>query len=128
MGVSMPRFSYHFAARGNRRVLCIEEGGEIIHEIGDLKDFYQTFGYQPESLHADMLPDEFVWSEYINNASADFASCIQMHIIEYLRRHCEVFNEKYGAIYDQLVAAHEELKLKRGMACFACKAAGTSRK
>jgi hypothetical protein len=120
MSDTMPRFSYRFVTKANRRVLCIEEGGKVIHNVTDVSGFYRVFGYRPESTHANVLPDEFIWSEYVANSSADFSPCVQMHIVEYLKDHSEAFNEQYGAIYDQLVAMHEELRASRG-ACFACK-------
>lgn len=121
MSDTMPRFSYRFVTRSNRRVLCIEEGGRVIHEVTDVPGFYQAFGYRPESTHADMLPDEFIWSEYIANPSGDFSGCVQIHIVEYLKAHSRTFNECYGAIYDQLVAMHEEHKAHSGVVCFACR-------
>lgn len=126
MSVEMPRFSYRFVTRSNRRVLCIEEGGHVIHEVGDLMGFYKVFGYRPETTHANVLPDEFIWSEYVSKSSADFSPCIQMHIVEYLKAHSDIFNEKYGAIYDKLVARHKELKETRGTSCFACRVLGVT--
>ncbi len=122
MSDAVPHFNYRFVTRSNRRVLCIEEGGRVIHEVSHAMGFYQVFGFRPESMHADMLPDEFIWAEYVANASADFSPCIQMHIIEYLKEHSETFNERYGAIYDKLVAKHQEMKTARGTSCFACSA------
>jgi hypothetical protein len=126
MSDAMPRFSYRFVTRSNRRVLCIEESGHVIHEVSDVMGFYRVFGYRPETTHANVLPDEFIWSEYISKSSADFSPCIQMHIVEYLKAHSDIFNEKYGGLYDRLVAAHKELKEARGTACFACQALGVS--
>lgn len=125
MDLVMPRFRYRYVEIENRRVLCIEEDGEIIHEVRNVRDFYQMFGYQPESLHPDMLPDEFIWFQYVNNTPADFTSRIQRHIMEYLKLHSEAFNRKYGAIYDRLIAIHEAQNAKRGASCFACKRCGT---
>lgn len=122
MSDAMPRFTYRFVTRSNRRVLCIEEGGRIIHEVSHALGFYEVFGYRPESIHADILPDEFIWSEYVANAAADFSPCVQIHIVEYLREHSEAFNARYGAIYDKLVAMHDELRASKGASCFACRA------
>ena len=126
MSDALPHFKYRFVTRANRRVLCIEEGGQVIHEVTNARDFYEVFGYRPESAHSDMLPDEFIWSEYVANSAADFSPCVQMHIVQYLRAHSDAFNERYGAIYDRLVAVHEELKTSRGAACVACRVSGAS--
>jgi hypothetical protein len=122
MSDAMPRFSYRFVTQSNRRVLCIEEDGRVIHEVTDVMAFYEVFGYRRESTHTDMLPDEVIWSEYVANSSADFSHCVQMHLVQYLKEHSEAFNARYGAIYDKLVAMHEELRASRGVSCFACRA------
>ncbi len=119
---AMPRFRYRFVTIQNRRVPCIEADGKIIHEIGDLDEFYRAFGYTPEASRAGLLPDEFIWTEYINGSDVDFSPCVQMHIAEYLKQHSEVFNRQYGDRWESAVAAHAELREKRGgVHCFACR-------
>lgn len=118
---AMPHFRYRFVNILNRRVPCIEAGGKIVHEISSLEEFYGMFGYTPETSRSGILPDEFIWAEYINNPDADFSLCIQMHIAEYLRKHSEAFNKEYGDRWESWVAAHAELREKRGAACPACR-------
>lgn len=118
----MPRFTYRYANVLNRRVPCIEADGKIIHEIRNLDEFYGMFGYTPDSGREGLLPDEFIWAEYINSADADFSPCIQMHIAEYLRKHSEAFNKEYGDCWDSWVANHAKFREKTGVPCVACRA------
>ncbi|MBI3481129.1 MAG: hypothetical protein HY016_12375 [Nitrosomonadales bacterium] len=122
MQKSKPYFKYRQASHANNYVASIEVDGEVLHKIENFDEFYKTFGYTQESRSAGVLPDEFIWSEYINNTAADFTACCQMHIIEYLRMHSASFNEEYGEHYESWQAAHAEIRKKRGMACVACKA------
>lgn len=118
----MPRFRYRFITIQNRRVPCIEADGKIIHEIADLDEFYRAFGYTPEASRAGVLPDEFIWAEYINSTDADFSPCIQMLIAEYLMQQSEAFANQYRDRWECIVVTHAELRDKRGgTRCFACR-------
>ncbi len=118
---TMPRFKYRYANLLNRRVPCIEAEGKIIHEIRNLDEFYGMFGYTPDASRAGLLPDEFIWAEYINNADSDFSPCIQMHIAEYLKKHSDAFNQAYGDRWDRWVAEHDKLRGSRGALCVVCR-------
>jgi len=118
----VPHLKYRFLAVSSRRVPCIEAGGKVIHEIQHLPEFYGMFGYTLDAGKSGLLPDEFIWAEYINQHDAAFAPCIQIHIIEYLLKHSDTFKAEYGARCEKLLADHAAIRAKRGIACTACKA------
>ena len=117
----IPHFKYRFVNISSRRIPCIETCGRVIHEIRNLEEFYSLFGYSPEMSKAGVLPDEYIWAEYIKDSSADFTPCIQMHIIEYLRKHSIAFNKEYGDQCESWIAEHDKIKTERGIACAACR-------
>lgn len=118
----IPHFKFHYVDISGRRLLRIEAGGKVFHDVENLKEFYQVFGYgaDPE-MHTDVLPDEFIWAEYINNPQADFSSCIQVHIIEYLNAHSEAFQSEYGKHFGKWMDDHANAKAKSGVLCVACR-------
>lgn len=118
----MPYFKYRFVNISNKRVPCIETGGRIIHEIRNLDEFYKMFGYTREVSKAGLLPDEFIWSEYIKDSNEEFSDCLQMHIVQYLRMYSKEFNREYGDQADAWLAEHINAKARRGIVC-KCKAA-----
>jgi hypothetical protein len=70
---------------------------------------------------AGILPDEFIWEEYVKDCAVNFESCLQMHIIEYLNKHSTIFKEKYDNQYEGLLARHALEREARGVACFVCR-------
>jgi len=117
----IPHFKFRYLDISGRRILCIETGGRIIHEIINLHEFYHVFGYGVECGRSNELPDEFIWSEYVNNPAADFSTCIQIHILEYLKKHSDVFNVEFGGRFENYIAEHVKTKLARGISCIACR-------
>lgn len=117
----IPHFKYRFATISNKLVACIESDKKVIHEILNLDEFYSVFGYTQEISQTGVLPDEFIWAEYIKGSSADFSSCIQIHIIEYLRKYSDTFQKEYGSQCDSWIAAHNEVMVEKGAACVACR-------
>lgn len=117
----MPHFKFHYVDISGRRSLCIETGGRIIHEILNLQEFYSEFGYRAAPGQPDELPDEFIWSEYVNNPAADFSPCIQIHILQYLKKHSDVFNMEFAGQFENLIADHVKAKGKTGISCIACR-------
>lgn len=118
---TVPHFKYHSASIANRQAASIEVEGKAIHKIENPDKFYKEFGYTQDMARAGILPDEFIWSEYTNNSSADFTACIQIHIIEYLIKHSETFRKTYGEKCEGWLAAHEAEAAAKGIACVACR-------
>ncbi len=116
----MPHFKYRYVNISHRHIPCIVAGGKVIHEIQNLDEFYGMFGYTSEISKAGLLPDEFIWSAYINNVAADFAPCIQIHIMRYLMKHSAPFKMEYGARCEELMATHADMRVVRGGDCHAC--------
>lgn len=122
MSSVMPHFKFRFADVSGARVLCIEAGGKVFCEVSNPGEFYHVFGYRADTAQPpDLLPDEFLWVEYVNNPKADFSSCMQIHIIEYLKKHSESFMIQFGARCEKWIADHARLRAKIGVSCIACR-------
>ncbi len=118
----MPHFKFHYVDISGKRTLCIEAAGRILYEIPDQDEFYRIFGYRDNpAAQPDMLPDEFIWMEYVNNSSENFNSCIQAHILEYLKAHSISFNREFGPQCDQWLAEHAQSRAQSGVFCVACR-------
>jgi hypothetical protein len=116
----MPYFKFHYVDISGRRTLCIETGGRVLHEVINLPEFYEVFGYRAKSGDADQLPDEFIWSEYTNNPLVDLSSCVQVLILKYLKQHSPGFEEEFGEHYQTWIAEHEKFRTQNGINCIAC--------
>ncbi len=122
MSSVMPHFKFRFADISGARVLCVESGGKIFCEVPRPSEFYHVFGYPADpAQQPGLLPDEFLWTEYVNNPKADFSSCMQIHIIEYLKKHSELFMTEFGEHCDKWIADHVTLREKKGISCIACR-------
>ena len=119
--MTMPYFKYHLTNASRTNIGCIEVEGEVIHKINNTDEFYKTFGYTPEIRKAGVLPDEFIWEEYINNAAVHNAACLQVRLVEYLIKHSDMFRRKYGAQSERWIADHAKETVTRGVACAACR-------
>ncbi len=122
MSSVMPHFKFGFTNISGARVLCIESGGKVLCEVSDPGEFYRVFGYRADpAQQPDLLPDEFLWAEYVNNPVADFSACLQIHIVDYLRKHSPSFMQEFGKHYEQWIADHASLRATRGKSCIACR-------
>lgn len=118
---NIPRFKFVSTNLNQAHFRWILAGDEAIHHVTNLNEFYKEFGYSEEMAKAGILPDEFIWEEYIKDSEVDFDNCIQMHIVEYLNKHSPTFKEKYGNQREGLLASHAIEREARGVACFACR-------
>ena len=65
-----------------------------------------------------ILPDEFIWDEYIKAGSVKSTACMQMHIIEYLNKFSGSFRKKYSDQYKSWIVA--DAKPENEDLCFSC--------
>jgi hypothetical protein len=100
----IPFFKYRNPTAANRYVACIEFQGEVIHQILNPEEFYATLGYTQEMNKAGVLPEEFIWDEYIRDSTASSLARYQMQIIKYLEKHSDTFRNKFGNIYGAWLA------------------------
>lgn len=120
--ITLPRFKYHCTKPSDSLFGCIEADGKVLCRVTNLDEFYATFGYSAEVRQQGILPDEFIWGEYIKGDNAKkFSTCMQVHIVEYLLAHSPTFVEQYGAQSRELLAAHVQEKLTNTEACAACR-------
>lgn len=47
--------------------------GKIIHQIDNVDDYYLEFAYTAKMVEAGVLPEEYIWMTYIQNATSNFA-------------------------------------------------------
>ncbi len=122
MKIQLPRFKYRSKDPDNKHYGCIELGGEVVHKIENLDEFHKAFGYTPDLAKAGILPDEFIWEEYIRDSAKNCNTCFQMHIIEYLIKHSASFRKKYEEQCEEWINAFAETRLAcGGSVCPACK-------
>jgi hypothetical protein len=114
----IPRFNY-VSRSGQPHFGDIVADGETFHHVNKPDEFYAAFGYTEELAKTGVLPDEFIWTEYIKDER--LAPCAQMHIMEYLIEHSSKFAELYGDEYRVLVLEHVRARAARGYPCYACK-------
>ena len=118
----IPHFKIRSRDPANKHWRCIEVEGEVIHQIGNLEEFYKSFGYTEEMAKAGKLADEFIWEEFTKNAEAICTACYQLHMIKYLLKHSVAFLHKYGERYNEWIAAHSVARAENEKLCVGCKA------
>jgi len=100
---------------------CIQAKGEFIHEITSLDEFYKAFGYTQDMNKDGVLPEEFIWDEYIKDSTAKSTACYQMHIIKYLKKHSDTFRKQFGDLYEGWLADLARLRAEAGLNCVDCR-------
>jgi hypothetical protein len=85
-----------------------------------LNEFYAAFGYTKEINKTGILPEEFIWEEYIKDG-ASHTECMQTHLIEYLNIHSGKFRSKYGDRCDEWITAHAKTRNEKSDLCFTCR-------
>ena len=115
-----PKFKFNLTNFQATNYRHIEAEGASIHQIVNVNDFYAEFGYTEDIKKSGLMPDEFIWSEYIKEGNSRL-NCLQMHIVEYLNKHSELFRKQYGDLYEQWRADHEIERAKATELCAACK-------
>lgn len=118
---NIPYFKFELSNANLKHYRWILADDKPIHQATNLNEFYMEFGYSAEISKAGILPDEFIWEEYIKDSKVSFESCMQMHIVEYLNKHSSTFKHKYGDQYDGWLAGHAVDRAARGIACYACR-------
>ena len=121
MQTSIPRITYLPKTPSGRHSPCINVNGKLVHNIEDLSEFHQAFGYTQDIARAGILPDEFIWEEYFKDAAKNCTACFQMHLIEYLTKHSASFKKEYAEQYNYWITTHTEAKSACGAICCACK-------
>jgi len=97
----------------------ITSGDEPLHYIENVREFYYAVGYTDDMAKAMVMPDEFVWDEYVSNVG--YSVCLQKHILDYLNKNSPAFSENYGEAYNKFVKKHNDARIARGEACAGCR-------
>lgn len=117
----MPNFTYHHPNNSNKYTAWIKRGGQPYHRIENLDVFYGELGYIPDIRQAGKLPDEFIWDEYTKGKPSLFASCLQMHIVEYLAKNSIAFIGEYGNQYQDWFDDHVAAVTEKNVSCVTCR-------
>ncbi|HSM97443.1 MAG TPA: hypothetical protein VLS47_00375 [Gallionella sp.] len=112
----VPHFNYHLANPLSMHFGCVEMNGRMIHKIANIDEFYHEFGFTPGMCMAGVLPEEFIWAEYIQNATGNFVVCLQIRIIKYLIKH----SEKYGEQCKVWLDTYLKEVVAKAVACAEC--------
>ena len=118
---SIPHFRHCPRGGSDKQYGFIAIDGEFLHKIENLDEFYRAFGYTAEMAKEGILPDEFIWDEYIKDAPVAYTDCLQIHIIEYLLRHSDTFRKRYSCQSVSWIAEHVEAVTARGVLCATCR-------
>ena len=113
-----PHFRCYLSNPYSPKFGFIEADGKVVHQVKDILKFYAVFGYTKAMAKAGVLPEEFMWSEYIY---PQYSPCIQANIIKYLNKHSTTFIEEYGEQSKQWLADHSTTREGRGVSCAACR-------
>lgn len=121
MHAKLPNLKFVPPRHANQYKACIELDGKAVHRVNNLNEFYATFGFTPAMAKAGILPEEFIWLEYIKNDAGNFTACLQMHLIRYLLANSSLFQMQYGQYCEQWFAAHVEMRVANKTTCAGCK-------
>jgi hypothetical protein len=116
----MPHFKYIPANVVGKQAAHIKTEENTIYKIEEPNEYFKEFGYTVDMAKAGVLPDEFIWAEYIQKAHANFTACIQIQIIRYLTKHSDIFRKTHGEQCATWLAAHAAEKCSKGVTCVAC--------
>ena len=116
---NLPQLKIILSSPNHEHYRHIMLGNDSLCFVEDLQAFYRAVGYTVEKAKAGILPEEFIWQEYVHNDG--YSVCLQKHILDYLHAHSPKFNELYSEAYLSFCEAHKEARLARGDACAGCK-------
>ena len=114
----IPHFQYNTKGDVKNHFGHIDADGEIVHWVKDFDEFYRTLGYTNAMAKKGIVPDEFIWDEYIKDGTVNSTACMQMHIIEYLGKYSDSFRKKYGDQYKSWIATNA--KPEKDELCISC--------
>jgi len=112
----MPHFNYQLENPQFGYIGCVYMDGKIIHKIDNIDDFYLEFGYTEKMMEAGVLPEEYIWMTYIQNATCNFAVCLQICIIKYLVKN----SAQYGQQCECLLDDYLKKTVEKGWSCSVC--------
>jgi hypothetical protein len=102
----MPNFTYSSPKASDKYSACIEMNGQPFHKIKNLDVFYRELGYTPEIRKSGLLPDEFIWEQYIN---------------EYLTKNSIAFINEYGKQFLNWFENHVQSATDKNDLCVTCR-------
>jgi hypothetical protein len=105
----VPNFKYSSKDPANRHFGFIEIGEAEKFWIDSLENFYQAFGYSNDMRKLGILPNQFIWEEYLSDTAKN-SLCFQLHTIEYLIKYSAPFLKMYGEQCDDWIAALTEAR------------------
>jgi len=116
----IPHFKYNTSANMKKQLGHIAADGVILHWINNLDEFYKALGYTASMAKVGIMPDEFIWDEYIKEGAVNSTDCLQKHIIEYLSQHSDNFRKEHGDQYKSWLASHDGAIKEKDERCLSC--------
>jgi hypothetical protein len=116
----VPYFKYSSKDPSQKHLGSIEFEADVIHWIDDLDAFYQAFGYSNDMRKWGVLPDDYLWEEYLCDVKRERSACFQIHVIEYLLKYSPSFVNEYGFQCDAWIEALDKELHSNGKECRAC--------
>lgn len=118
----VPHLKYRSKDPANKHLGVVEIDEAEKYWIDDLEHFYEAFGYSNDMRKWGVLPDEFIWQEYLSDSANGSSTCFQLHLIEYLIKHSSSFLKMHENQYNDWIAALAEARSASGKDCCACNA------
>lgn len=115
-----PHFSYELSTPYKKNFGCIVADDVVFHRVSNFNEFYSSLGYTNDISGTGALPDEFIWDRYTRDNAAKSVQCLQTQITVYLYNHSEMFREKYGGEYANLLGKCISNKIDDSLHCLKC--------
>ena len=119
MPTKVPNFKYSSKDPANRHFGFIEIDQAQRYWIDNLENFYQALGYSNDMRKWGLLPNHFIWEEYLSDTSKN-PLCFQLHMIEYLMKYSAPFLKMYGHQCDDWIATLSDARSASGEECRTC--------
>jgi hypothetical protein len=116
---TIPELSYSRPTASNGHRGWIEADGKVVHEVVKTDEFYKVFGFTQEMARSGILPDEFIWEEYLRSPA--LTACFQKHLVEYLLAFSPPFKEKHGEQCELWLAENIHVRAPSRRFCATCK-------
>ena len=120
MQPQIPHFKYSSKDPAHQHLGFIEDEREVVYWIDDLDEFYQAFGYSDDMRKWGVLPDDYLWEEFLCDSKSKYSACFQIHIIEYLLKHSPLFVNEHWHQCDNWIAALNKELSSNGTECHTC--------
>jgi len=115
----VPRFTFNIENRSYHYGL-ITVGIDVIHQIIDYDNFYNSLGYTGEIRDTGMTFDEFIWLTYRKDNCTKSDACLQARLLEYLIKFSSSFRQRYKDQYENWLGVCQKQIAQNPTDCTTC--------